>query len=77
MPGDASTAYLSTDYDVLLAELVETFIPKTDTLGAKDLGVHQFIKTMLKDCYTPKAQADFHCFFRSVQLIFKDSRRLV
>ena len=54
-----ATAYLSTDYDALLAELVETFIPKTDTLGAKDLGVHEFIQTMLKDCYTPKAQADF------------------
>ena len=54
-----ATAYLSADYDALLAELVDTFIPKSDTLGAKDLGVHQFIQTMLKDCYTASAQATF------------------
>jgi Gluconate 2-dehydrogenase subunit 3 len=54
-----TTAYLSTSYEDLLAELVDTFIPKTDTFGAKDLGVHQFIQTMLTDCYTPKAQIAF------------------
>jgi Gluconate 2-dehydrogenase subunit 3 len=43
----------------LLAEIVETIIPTTETLGAKGLGVHQFIQTMLADCYTPKAQAEF------------------
>jgi hypothetical protein len=51
---------LSTINDMeLLAEIVETIIPTTETLGAKGLGVHQFIQTMLADCYTPKAQADF------------------
>ena len=45
--------------DAILAELVDTIIPKTDTLGAKDLGVHQFIQTMLADCYTQKAQDNF------------------
>ena len=43
----------------LLAELVETLIPATDTKGAKDLGVPLFIQTMLADCYTPKAQDNF------------------
>jgi Gluconate 2-dehydrogenase subunit 3 len=51
---------LSTINDTeLLAELVETIIPTTETLGAKGLGVHQFIQTMLADCYTKKAQDNF------------------
>lgn len=45
--------------EALLAELVETIIPKTDTLGAKDLGVHKFIQTMLRDCFDKNAQANF------------------
>jgi hypothetical protein len=43
----------------LLAELVETFIPTTDTLGAKGLGVHQFVQKMITDCYDKPAQMDF------------------
>jgi hypothetical protein len=51
---------LSTINDMeLLAELVETIIPTTETLGAKGLGVHQFIQTMVADCYTKKAQDNF------------------
>ena len=40
----------------LLAEIVETIIPKTNTLGAKELNVQQFIPTMIADCYDKKAQ---------------------
>ena len=40
----------------LLAEVVETIIPATDTPGAKELGVHRFIQKMIKDCYDQKAQ---------------------
>ncbi|MEO0044056.1 MAG: hypothetical protein RL329_3504 [Bacteroidota bacterium] len=43
----------------LLAELVETLIPTTDTLGAKGLGVHQFVQKMITDCYDKQAQTDF------------------
>jgi hypothetical protein len=53
------TGSFSMANDALLAELVDTIIPKTETLGAKDLGVHQFIQTMLKDCYAQKAQDNF------------------
>jgi hypothetical protein len=35
----------------LLAEIAETIIPKTDTPGAKDAKVEDFIVTMLNDCY--------------------------
>ena len=47
---------LSRSQDNLLAEIVETIIPATDTPGAKALNVHQFIQKMVLDCYEPKAQ---------------------
>ena len=40
----------------LLAEIVETIIPKTNTPGAKELNVHQFIPVMVKDCYDKNTQ---------------------
>jgi Ca2+-binding EF-hand superfamily protein len=43
----------------VLAEIVETIIPKTNTPGAKDLNVHQFVQRMVKDCYDKKAQETF------------------
>lgn len=43
----------------LLAELVDTIIPTTDTLGAKGLGVQQFVQKMIADCYEKKAQDNF------------------
>lgn len=45
--------------DALLAELCETIIPKTQTLGAKDLGIHQFIQKVVTDCFDKKAQDNF------------------
>ena len=45
--------------ETLLAEIVETIIPKTDTPGAKDLGIHQFTMKMITDCYDKKAQEVF------------------
>ncbi|MGV3640948.1 MAG: gluconate 2-dehydrogenase subunit 3 family protein [Adhaeribacter sp.] len=43
----------------LLGELVETIIPASDTPGARELGVHLYILTMLADCYDKPAQARF------------------
>jgi hypothetical protein len=43
----------------LLAELTEAIIPATDTPGAKELKVHQFILRMLDDCAEPEQQKDF------------------
>jgi hypothetical protein len=40
----------------LLAEIVETIIPETNTPGAKSLKVHQFALRMINDCYGEPAQ---------------------
>lgn len=45
--------------ETLLAEIVETIIPKTDTPGAKELGADKFILKMVADCYDKKSQDIF------------------
>lgn len=50
---------LSFSQETLLAEIVETIIPKTDTPGAKDLEIHKFTMKMIADCYDKKAQEVF------------------
>lgn len=50
----------------LLAEIVETIIPKTNTPGAKELNVQQFIPKMMMDCYDKKAQAIYKNGFELV-----------
>jgi hypothetical protein len=43
----------------LVSEVAEIIIPKTDTPGAKDAKVGEFIEMMLKDCYEAKDQNSF------------------
>jgi len=43
----------------LVSEIAEIIIPKTDTPGAKDAKVGEFIEMMLKDCYAGKDQDSF------------------
>ncbi|WP_373515164.1 gluconate 2-dehydrogenase subunit 3 family protein [Persicitalea sp.] len=47
---------LTTAEDAMLAEVVETIIPATDTPGAKALEVHRFVERMVADCYEPEVQ---------------------
>ena len=49
-------AKTSTSQEILLAEIVETIIPKTNTPGAKELNIQQFVPKMVMDCYDKKAQ---------------------
>ena len=41
---------ISSDDEDLMAEVCETFIPATDTPGAKEIGAHLFVLKMLDDC---------------------------
>lgn len=50
---------LSSAQEALLAEIVGTIIPKTDTPGAKELNVDKFVTLMVADCYDAKAQDTF------------------
>lgn len=49
----------SADRQSLVSEIAEIIIPKTDTPGAKDAKVGEFIEMMLKDCYAAKDQNSF------------------
>lgn len=44
----------------LIAEVTEIIIPKTDTPGAKDAKVGEFIEKMMKDCYSEPEQKSFN-----------------
>ncbi|MFN4146287.1 MAG: gluconate 2-dehydrogenase subunit 3 family protein [Runella sp.] len=48
--------FASSTQEALLAEIVETIIPETNTPGAKSLKVHQFALRMINDCYGEAAQ---------------------
>ena len=45
---------------VLLDEIAETILPRTDTPGAKDAKVGEFMAIYVTDCYTPLEQTVFH-----------------
>lgn len=49
-------AFLSRKQEALLADIAETFIPATDTPGAKALKVDAFIQKMVVDCYEKEVQ---------------------
>ncbi|MFD1872669.1 gluconate 2-dehydrogenase subunit 3 family protein [Hymenobacter bucti] len=52
-------AALTASQRQLVAEVCETIIPRTDTPGAKDLGLAQYVLKMLKDCTPAKEQQVF------------------
>lgn len=52
----AMTSFLSGVEEELLAEVVETIIPATDTPGAKELGIPAFVQRMVLDCYEKPVQ---------------------
>jgi len=53
---DWKPVFLSEDQGILVTEVAEIIIPKTDTPGAKDVGVPGFIDLMLKDVYSKEDQ---------------------
>jgi gluconate 2-dehydrogenase gamma chain len=59
-PGiDWKPVFFTEDQAVLVSQLAEVIIPKTDTPGAKETGVPSFIEQVVKDCYTPEDQKKF------------------
>ncbi len=55
----AANFAFSADQLNLVSEIAEIIIPKTDTPGAKDAKVGEFVQVMLKDCYYEKDQKSF------------------
>jgi hypothetical protein len=51
--------FFSKDEALLIEELAEIIIPRTDTPGAKDAGVPIFIDRMLKEIYPKESQEAF------------------
>jgi hypothetical protein len=51
--------FLTPEQGEVVAEIAEIFIPRTDTPGAKEVGVPAFIDTMLKDAYTSADHARY------------------
>lgn len=43
----------------LLSDVSDTIIPPTDTPGAKELGIHLFVLTMIRDCFNEEQQKAF------------------
>jgi len=50
----------------ILQLVVDTMIPTTDTPGAKDLGVDQFVLLMVNDCHSEKDQIAFYSGLHSM-----------
>lgn len=57
----------------MLAELAEAILPKTNSfIGAKDLKAHEFILTMVDDCFTPADQLKFTDGFKAFDKLSHD-----
>ena len=56
---DWTPVFLSSDQGTLVSQVAEIIIPKTDTPGAKDVGVPGFIDQILKECYKKEDQDKF------------------
>ena len=56
---DWKPSFLTEDQGILITQLSDIIIPKTDTPGAKDVGVPGFIDVMVKDVYSKEDQDRF------------------
>ena len=64
---------LSHSQDVLLAEVVETIIPETNTFGAKSLGVDKLIQKIVSDCYGKEAETKLASGLNAIDALAKNS----
>lgn len=56
---DWKPVFLSEDQGILISQVTEIIIPKTDTPGAKETGVPGFIDQMLKEVYSKEDQDNY------------------
>ncbi len=64
----SQTTLVFSDQDILLLdEVAETIMPRTETPGAKDAKVGEFMRVFVTDCYTPQEQAIFHTGLASLE----------
>jgi hypothetical protein len=56
---DWKPVFLSSDQGILVTQVAEIIIPKTDTPGAKDVGVPGFIDSVVKECFSKEDQDNF------------------
>lgn len=64
--------FFDTQTIALLNEMGETILPQTNTPGAKEARVGEFMAIMVKDCYTPKDQALFREGIKRLEQKCKD-----
>ena len=50
---------LTADHENVMMAITETLLPTTDTPGAKELKLHEFVLRMMDDCYSPEEQKEF------------------
>lgn len=65
--------FLSDEQAAVLASMVDTIIPTTDTPGARDLEVPAFVQKMLADCYEKESQENVRKGLEKTDAIAKDS----
>ena len=56
----------------LLAAIVDAIIPKTDTPGAKELGIPKFVLVMVDDCSSKEDQATFVAGLDGIESLSKE-----
>ena len=60
-------AWLTSEEDDLVKAIAERIIPKTETPGASDAGVHNFIDTMMAEYYQEKEKTAFRDGLKKVE----------
>lgn len=63
---------ISADQEKMLAGLVETILPKTDSPGAKDLSAHLFALKMVDDCFPKANQEKFELGMKGFEKFAKE-----
>jgi hypothetical protein len=58
----------------LLNEIAETILPKTNTPGAKDAKVGEFMNVMVKDCYSKEDQQIFKAGIQTLEMGCKEKK---